>query len=113
MTRRASGGVLRLVLALAVGFVAAACTSDDEGTPFTLHTHCGIDEVHYNGQWYERVGGRLHDGAGNPPPGWDNPEHEGMIVTVDDSTILYTDDAEHREEFRRREGATEPKRMCA
>lgn len=100
--------MVALVLALAL---ADGCGNGD-GTSFSLYTHCGIDEVRFEGEWYERVGGPLDDGSGNPPPGWDNPEHEGTMTRVTDSTIVFTDDEGHREEFRLREGATEPKQQC-
>jgi hypothetical protein len=32
---------------------------------------------------------------------------------VDESTVVFTDEVGHREEFTLREGATEPKRACA
>lgn len=30
--------------------------------PFSLYTHCGIDELRLDGKFYERVGGPLDDG---------------------------------------------------
>jgi hypothetical protein len=95
-----------------VTLVLTGCQSDRGGEPFSLYTHCGIDEVRYEGQWYERVGGPLDDGSGNPPAGWDNPEHDGTMERIDDSMIVFTDDEGHREEFTLREGATGPKRVC-
>ena len=105
-------GAGRVLAALVVVLTLAACDRAT-GQDFTLYTHCGIDELQFEGQWYERVGGVLHDGFGNPPPGWDNPEQEGTVVRLDESTLVFTDEAGHHEEFRLRDGATGPKRRCA
>jgi hypothetical protein len=86
-------------------------TPTAESVPYTLLTHCGIDEVMHDGKWYERVGGPLDDGSGNPPPGWENPVQEGRLV-IEGDTAIYTDDAGHREVFQLREGATDFKRLC-
>ncbi len=83
----------------------------ENGRPFELHTHCGIDELMLDGAWYERVGGRLDDGSGNPPDGWGNPYQQGE-VTVAGTTVTFTDDTGHHETFQLREGATGPKRLC-
>lgn len=102
---RQAFSVLFITLAL------AACDRE-AGQELTLSTHCGIDELKFQGQWYERVGGPLDDGSGNPPAGWDNPEQEGTVTRVDEATLLFTDEVGHREEFVLREGATGPKRSC-
>lgn len=107
MRRRTRRALSPLVIMLTL----AACdreTSQD----FTLYTHCGIDELQFEDQWYERVGGVLDDGSGNPPAGWDNPEQDGTIARFDESTLIFTDRAGHREEFVLREEATGPKRTC-
>ena len=77
-----------------------------------LFTHCGIDELQLDGRWYERSAGRLDDGSGNPPAGWGNPTQQGFVVASGD-TVVFTDAAGHRETFRLRPGATEPKSRCA
>ncbi len=108
-----SPGATRWVASMAAAtLVLTACQSDQNGEPFTLYTHCGIDDVNYSNQWYERVGGPLDDGSGNPPDGWDNPEHDGTITRLDDSTIVFTDDDGHREEFTLRANATGPTKVC-
>jgi hypothetical protein len=33
-----------------------------------------------DGRWYERVGGNLDDGHGNPPAGWGNPYQAGTLT---------------------------------
>jgi hypothetical protein len=83
-----------------------------EGTPFSLDTHCGIDELHTRGGWYERVGGVLDDGSGNPPAGWGNPFQRG-VLTGSGPVVEFRDRAGHHETFRLRPGATSPKVLCA
>lgn len=104
-------GTRRTLSALVIILTLSACDRET-GQDFTLYTHCGIDELQFEDQWYERFGGVLDDGSGNPPAGWDNPEQEGTIARVDESTLTFTDEAEHREEFVLRADATGPKRTC-
>lgn len=104
-------GTPRAAAALMIMLTLAACDRET-GRDLTLYTHCGIDELQFEDQWYERVGGVLDDGSGNPPAGWDNPEQEGTIERVDVSTLVFTDGAGHREEFVLREGANGPKQTC-
>lgn len=112
-----SAGALALLLGMLAGCgdaTPAAPTSSastSASVPYTLLTHCGIDEVMHDGRWYERVGGPLDDGSGNPPPGWGNPFQEGRLV-IEGDTATFTDDAGHREVFQLREGATDFKRVC-
>jgi len=82
------------------------------GEPFSLYTHCGIRELTFGGRWYERVGGALDDGQGNPPHGWDNPYQAGTL-TSSGSTVLFRDRTGHREVFQLRPGATGPKVICS
>lgn len=107
MKRRRWGLVILVLLGGSLG----ACDREG-GQDFTLLTHCGIDELTFEGEWYERVGGSLDDGSGNPPEGWDNPEQEGTITRVDDATLVFTDQAGHREQFSLRAGATDAKDGC-
>jgi hypothetical protein len=65
-----------------------------------LETHCGVRYLVVDGDWFERDGGPLDDGRGNPPPGWGNPYHAGRVVLSDD-TALFSDDVGHHETFRR------------
>jgi hypothetical protein len=83
-----------------------------QGIPFSLYTHCGVHELHTADGWYERVGGVLDDGNGNPPAGWDNPEQRGTLAGSG-PTVVFRDRAGHRETFRLRPGATSPKILCA
>ncbi len=40
--------------------------------PYTLRTHCGIDEARIGATYYEAKT-PLSDGSGNPPNGWGIP----------------------------------------
>lgn len=83
-----------------------------DAVPFTLYTHCGIHELAYEGKYYERVGGSLDDGHGNPPSGWGNPEQRGVLV-VRASTAVFSDAKGHRETFALRSGATSFETICS
>lgn len=102
----------RRVMSIVVVTLALAACDLDNTQDSVLYTHCGIDDLQFEGQWYERVEGLLDDGSGNPPAGWDNPEQEGTITRVDEATLVFSDAAEHREEFVLRVGATGPKQSC-
>ena len=113
-SRAISAGLIPL-LGLLMGCSSRAAPSPPGPTPvvsFTLLTHCGIDELQLDGRWYERVGGRLDDGSGNPPPGWDNPQQTGRLERSGDD-VVFTDSQGHRVTFQPRPGATAPKQMCS
>jgi hypothetical protein len=82
------------------------------GEPFRLYTHCGIRELTFGGQWFERVGGALDDGRGNPPQGWGKTYQPGTL-TRSGSSAVFRDRAGHREVFRLRPGATRPRVICS
>ena len=87
-------------------------TIDAHGQSFSLYTHCGIYELRVDGKFYERVGGPLDDGSGNPPKGWDNPYQAGRL-SVRGNGVVFTDDRGHHEEFKLRADATDYKRTCS
>lgn len=84
----------------------------DSGEAFSLYTHCGIDELGLDGKFYERVGGPLDDGNGNPPNGWGNP-YQPARLSREGNLMIFTDRAGHLEEFKLRRDATQFKHMCA
>lgn len=68
-------------------------------TAVDLNTHCGIRYLQIGADWFERVGGPLVS-DGNPPSGWRNPSQPGrVILTADIAT--FTDDAGHKESFKK------------
>lgn len=82
------------------------------GSLRALH-HCGLHELRTDdGHFFERVGGPLTDGSGNPPHGWGNPIQSGQLVVTEELAV-FTDDLSHREEFRLREGATDFLQICS
>lgn len=114
--------VLVGLLAVVVASLWSSSTRPSESAAVLLNpehvllTHCGIDELQYGGHWYERVGGVLDDGNGNPPTGWANPAQLGRLSAMDDKQpperVVFADDHGHHEEFTLRPDATGPKRMC-
>ena len=71
-----------------------------------LFTACGIDRVQLDETGYTRVGGVL-GGPDGPPPGWNSPYQRGWATRSGDE-VVYTDDAGHRETFRRDETLSPP-----
>jgi hypothetical protein len=109
------GALSLIVLTSCVGGqtqVVASRTSHAAARSFSLYTHCGIDELRVDGKFYERAGGPLDDGSGNPPTGWDNPYQAGRITVVR-SLVVFTDDRGHKEQFEPRKGATDFKHVCS
>ncbi|MDG4859862.1 hypothetical protein P8605_17170 [Streptomyces sp. T-3] len=115
-------GRIALAVASAVG-VLAGCGQGDDGPstvrttpsarsfPFTLYTHCGIDEARV-GKTYFEADEPLSDGEGNPPAGWGNPGQRGTMTLKSATEAVFTDDAGHEVTFHARPGATTFKRLC-
>ena len=107
-------GALSLILLTSYGQSdkIAPRTNDAQEQSFSLYTHCGIDELRVDGKFYERVGGPLDDGSGNPPKGWDNPYQAGRL-SARGNAVVFTDGRGHREQFELRADATDYKHICS
>ncbi|MEJ2852164.1 MULTISPECIES: hypothetical protein [unclassified Saccharothrix] len=90
---------------------AAPTTVTGPAIPYRLYTHCGIDEAKIGDTYYEALT-PLHDGAHNPPPGWDNPYQDGTMTLVGDTQAVFRDAKGHEVTFRARPRATAPKQLC-
>jgi len=80
--------------------------------PFDLYTHCGISELKAFGRYFERVGGTLCDGFGNPPKGWGNPYDSGTLSVVG-NLALFRDSSGHEVNFKLRPKATGFSTICS
>jgi hypothetical protein len=90
---------------------SASASASASLAPYSLYTHCGIDEVNIDGRWY-RADPPLSDGSGNPPKAWANPYQKGLIQTVSATEVEFTDSAGHRVRFVLRPGASGPEHIC-
>ena len=115
----AAGSVLLALAGPALGGCTSAGPEPDRSTrvesttagiDVLLETHCGVRYLVVDGDWFERAGGLLSDGRGNPPEGWGNPYHAGRVVLLD-GTARFSDDAGHHETFHRLHAA--PTTRCA
>lgn len=79
--------------------------------PIMLYTHCGIEEVRVDDTFFIAET-PLHDGQGNPPPGWGNPYQAGT-VTVSGSQAVFEDGDGHVVTFEARPGATSFVKTCS
>jgi hypothetical protein len=84
-----------------------------ERVPYDLYTHCGIYSARIGNRYYEAAR-PLSDGAGNPPPGWDNPYQAGTMTLVSPTEAVFTDKAGHRVVFNMKPpGAKSIATVCA
>ena len=108
--------VAGLVFTLAVGTAktpnSGLIVKVFQPVPFDLMTHCGINELRSNGRYFQRVGGVLDDGSGNPPSGWGNPFQHGTLSVSGDNAV-FRDKVGHVETFKVRHGATQFLTMCS
>jgi hypothetical protein len=83
------------------GEVLAAPVSPQAGVayPVDLLTHCGVVGTEIGGVWFA-ADPPLVEGAGNPPPGWDNPYQRGTLTLVTDVEAVFRDDAGHEVHLR-------------
>lgn len=93
------------------GVPSPVVTAGRSAGPYTLLTHCGIDEARIGGRYFEAVH-PLSDGQGNPPAGWGNPFQLGTITLLSPAEALFQDRAGHQVLFRLRRGATTFKHLC-
>ena len=118
LARSCGGTILVLALTGCGASTTVEETPQETSTPpgpdvaFALYTHCGIDVVLYRGRWYERVGGLLDDGQGNPPAGWGNPYQSGTLTRAG-ARLVFRDEAGHREVFRPRPATASPPPKCS
>ena len=80
--------------------------------PWLLAPGCGIEEAHFNGQWYWAVE-PLPDGNGDYPIGWDNTVRAGTMRVISVDHLEFADRYGYRLRFRLRPGATAPHQVCA
>jgi hypothetical protein len=90
----------------------AAAATVGSARPYSLYTHCGIDEARIDGRYYEAVR-PLSDGQGNPPAGWGNPYQDGTMTLLPPDQALFRDNAGHQVLFRLRAGAKSFQHVCA
>lgn len=100
------GTVSRTAVSVTVLWLFSGCSLEESGEPVDLSTHCGVFEFEFQGQWFQRDEGKLDDGSGNAPPGWEVPYQSGML-DVDGTTATFTDDDGHEEEFTAVSGPSE------
>ncbi|WP_261566179.1 hypothetical protein [Frankia gtarii] len=112
-TRAASAVTVTCVAALLGGCGSSPAGPEPPGpaVPYRLYTHCGISEALYQDRYYELVP-PLHDGNLNPPDGWGNPYQPGTLRPVNETQVVFTDDAGHSVTFALRPGATTWKQLC-
>ena len=82
-----------------------------ESFPFSLLTHCGVDEARIRGTYFEAQT-PIAGPAASAPAGWDNPYQTGTMTLLSPTTAVFHDSRGHEVRFRARPGATAFKRPC-
>lgn len=54
---------------------------------YSLYVHCGVEWARIDGAWWRTD--PLSDGNGNPPDGWDNPDHDGNLTLTSSNTATF------------------------
>ena len=75
--------------------------------PYDLYTHCGVLGADIGGVWFA-ADPPLVEGAGNPPPGWGNPDQPGTMMLLAADQAVFTDDAGHSVRLRADDAARPP-----
>jgi hypothetical protein len=91
MTRRTRGArhvALFIAVAFATGCGAAESTQqapvadDPSTTPFSVYTHCGVENVRIDGRWWHAEPPLYNQDRSGPPEGWGDPHQDGTLTMV-------------------------------
>ena len=50
------------------------------GTPFTVHTHCGVESARIDGRWWHAKPPLYNESRNGPPTGWGDPQQQGLLT---------------------------------
>jgi hypothetical protein len=79
--------------------------------PYSLLTHCGIDEARIGSRYFE-ADLPLTGDAHNAPTGWDTPFQDGTMTLLSSGRAVFHDDRGHEVFFHVRRGATAFTYLC-
>lgn len=57
-----------------------ASVAEPSSTPFSVYTHCGVENVRIDGQWWHAKPPLYNDERTGPPEGWSDPHQEGTLT---------------------------------
>lgn len=57
-----------------------ASVEEPNSTPFSVYTHCGVENVRIDGQWWHAKPPLYNDERTGPPAGWSDPHQEGTLT---------------------------------
>lgn len=98
MTRRTRGArsvVLLIAVAFATGCGAgesnrqAPVADDPSATPFSVYTHCGVENVRIDGRWWHAKPPLYNQERSGPPEGWDDPYQNGTLTMVTQDRAVF------------------------
>ena len=89
---------------------SSAASPSARSLPYSLLTHCGIDEARIDQTYYEADHPLV--GPGTPPPGWATPYQSGTMTLLGPTRAVFRDDVGHEIWFHARVGATAFKQLC-
>jgi hypothetical protein len=65
------------------GSTASTQEAPDEApssTPFSVYTHCGVENVRIDGRWWHAKPPLYNNEQTGPPAGWGDPHQEGTLT---------------------------------
>jgi len=70
---------------LTTGCSSAASTErapavEPSSTPFSVYTHCGIENLRIDGRWWHASPPLYNQERSDPPAGWGDPHQEGTLT---------------------------------
>src|SRR5262245_58711639 len=84
---------------LAAALVATGCggatltrqapDAEPTGTPFSVYTHCGVENVRINGEWWHAKPPIYNEERSGPPAGWGDPYQAGTLTIESSERAIF------------------------
>ena len=66
-----------------------AGAEESNRAPFTVYTHCGVENLRIDGQWWHAKPPVYGPERGGPPAGWGDPYQEGDLTIESDGRAVF------------------------
>lgn len=84
-TRHSESAAVLVTALIATGCGGAASTQrasepDPSSTPFSVYTHCGVENVRIDGRWWHAKPPIYNEQRSGPPADWGDPYQHGTLT---------------------------------